>query len=394
MKTIRQKIATLCLSLSAVAAVVGFSSCNNEDEVLKKNGLKTELETSYSRFEQNDYSVQQVLEKTADFCDEFRDRNMQDISIADAVVSIETLWNYGVVTKQSTQEGEEYRDRDFSFTTPLTEDGDVDGESLQGTLSEFLSNVLTAMSGNYLNMGDVSVLSINENSVSFNLKILAYHGDPVLWKWHNRFYAKVVKEYGDTISVPSTYTINPNDYTSETQIEGLAKYMLKTVPYWVVNLSTKSNYTPYDTLHMYVSDVTKISNGGLLLKSDEGSFNGDDFVFDLVTSNDIEDRIIPSYLYYAERFAGNKTLIYITPMGKTDSMYTEYIEVSKSFGYNETFYRGCIPIYRPPVCLLYLFGTYKYALLQPYEELSQQEDLVALVDSRITLPEPLVSFMN
>ncbi|MBR1774292.1 MAG: hypothetical protein IJ759_02090 [Bacteroidales bacterium] len=348
-----KSIKTIAAIMLLTAGTITFTSCNDEDEISKRDSLKkTESVIDLSRFEDIEDSTEDIFRKTVTFSNGFNGDSLRDMSIKDALITMETFWNYGIVAKQSLTVGDSYSEQVFRFSVPVQEeDGTIEGSTLRSHFKLFLRNVFNAMQGKCLNVGDFSVTRFENNIVTFQLVILPFTRQPNILHDQLGPKATYMKNYGDAIYVPSNFTINPNDWElggydeeGEATITNLIYYMQQTQHGVTVNIRS-TDITADETIYPYERYITDINHDNFLLKTDYDSVDGSGPYYPIVTSHEIETRIIPSYLKYIKRVFSEywNIAVSIDPTGQRKNI-DDYAAVVHDLGYSlGYFYQvGCI----------------------------------------------------
>ena len=328
------------LNLSAylliLAGAVIFASCNeDEDDIRSSERLRQKTEMTargdYSAFERNNYSAEEIFKKTAEFSQALKNGNVQDMSVKDAVVTMETFWNYGVVAKQKTEKSGHYDAKDFQFTVPLQNDGNtINGKELEGSFKNFVSEVTSKMNGLYLNAGDISVINYDGNNVTFNLKILAYNGTAIISIDPTIPGVTVFQKYSDIHSmyVPADTTLDPNTFPfnySITPFSGISYVRelrhLLVYAEEIKGFSVAVNLSAYDIVQRYkIKDFFATSND-LYIWQDQPTYTGvaPFWKYKIKDHTYISDTLLPSFIYSIEQDMELATNRYILP--NTDSLH-------------------------------------------------------------------------
>lgn len=202
--------------IAVMFAVVSlaFVSCQDEEDFEERGSFyKTKTIKNLSDFEDNKYSAEEIFNLTLEFSNQLKEGNVKPMEIKQAVVAMETFWNYGIVAKQERIKGESYPAENFQFTVPLTRDKNIiSGEDLEKGFKRFVKEVQAKMQGRVLNNGDMSVIAYDGSSVTFNLQVFGFGGGDHHFDPDPSFppTVDVLKPFGSTINVPSTVTFDPN----------------------------------------------------------------------------------------------------------------------------------------------------------------------------------------
>lgn len=254
---------------------------------------------------------------------------MPDYSIADAVIMLETHFNYGVVYKiPYNQEAEEYYELlNFEFSVPI-QNNKVKGESLKPLYFNFVNNIISQMSNKNMEFSDIYVKDINETTVTFGLDMNPSVKRPY-YPNNYMFGLNKFKESGEAISIPSNRSstwsnmasgdvekvvysfsftrLSPSDYIYTTIVPG---YGFNIFPY--------ATSAPGDLVHfnnIELQDITALS----VLKANNSLYNSGYGsqgwkVFNYLPRVNIKNNLIP---------VGSTNLIdmYL--------LYTDYIKFAK-----------------------------------------------------------------
>ena len=83
------KIYKIAAIMLLTAGTLTFTSCNDEDEMSQRDSLKkTESVIDLSRFEDIDYSTEEIFQKSVNFSNGFYGDSLRDMSITDALITI------------------------------------------------------------------------------------------------------------------------------------------------------------------------------------------------------------------------------------------------------------------------------------------------------------------
>lgn len=264
MKNIKK---TICIALLAIFAV----ACTNEEDFnpsstensINKKSLSSDYR-KYSQYEPVDkYTAADIKSMVNSFNDILNNAGeiMPDYSIEDAVIMLETHFNYGVVYKLPyKQNAEEYFEPlNFIFTIPLR-GTKVNGDSLKPLYFNFVNYILTQMSNKNLELSDIYVADINQTSVTFGLDMTPSIKVP----YNNTlmFANKKFKALNESISIPgniSSIWSNLNSGDIERNV-----HMFSFNRSFDINVFTTIvpayGYHIYDTTTAQVGDVVMYNN--------------------------------------------------------------------------------------------------------------------------------------
>ena len=210
----------------AIAVLAIFTvGCTDENELyngVKSNDpikQKTSVGSSrkHSEYEPTDKYNDKELQKMVNTFNNILNTQgalMPDYSIADAVIMLETHFNYGVVYKLPyNQDAEEYFEQlNFEFTVPIYANK-VKGESLKPLYFEFVEDIIRRMPNKNLEFSDIYVKDINETTVTFGLEMNPSFKLP-FYPNNFMFGIRKFKERGEAINIPSSRYSTWSDWAS------------------------------------------------------------------------------------------------------------------------------------------------------------------------------------
>ena len=194
------------LSIVIVFAVI-IASCTDEKDFIdnkpSKNNKNMEegmQEREYKQYEQIDYGDDLVeMLNNFDAILNQETYNRETYSISEALVTMETYFNYAIVDKQTEyDENISYEKQSISFTAPLLNEDTINLLSLRDIYLDFISNVLTSMGDKYLQFSDIYVSEIDESYITFTLEMAPFN--PNIGFTHPR--AKIVRPIEEDIHLP------------------------------------------------------------------------------------------------------------------------------------------------------------------------------------------------
>lgn len=206
--------------LAAALVALVLTSCTDEADVLDNKPIKNKKTTEenirpYPQYEENDFSESDVIDIVNDFDELIKDTNYldSDFEITHALLAMETYFNYAIVDKQDDYNLElSYNKQTFSFTTPITEAGKINSDTLRQYYLRFVSFVLDSMNYKYLQFSDLYVSSSNDENITFSLDI-----GPYISNYYDIRCTKIIRPSGQDFTLPiGVYTdwnlLNYGDY--------------------------------------------------------------------------------------------------------------------------------------------------------------------------------------
>ncbi|MFA5541537.1 MAG: hypothetical protein WC984_07680 [Bacteroidales bacterium] len=259
------------LFLATVLVALVLTSCTDEADILDNKPIKNKktgeeiIRRPYYEYEQNDYTEEEVITLISDFSTLIKDAqsSVSYFDIPQAVLAMETYFNYAIVDKQTEFDASiSYEKQFFSFTVSVDQEIRVDLLELREAYIEFIENILSDMEDRYLQFSDLYVLEIDELSVTFALEMAPYSSDAVDYN-ELYFREKVVKTVNDIDQILG-YTEYPfstdwvnvsNPYVDKVIRSACKKTIYNTVLYDYRNITVDINeYIIYQTDDILIYD--------------------------------------------------------------------------------------------------------------------------------------------
>lgn len=226
------------LSIVIVFAVI-LASCTDEKDLLDNKPIKnnksfTSLITRpYPEYEEIDFSAEEVINLVSIFDEAMKgEMELTSININEAVLAMETYFNYGVVAKQAIEDTTSYYNFTiFQFEVSLDSLGNINGEELINSYTIFLNNLLEQMNGKYLQFSDLFVKSKDEESIMFALELPRFDEyDAILWDPHK---CKTLNSPDGPFDIPDGAHLDWTNYRSYnyTEIDYRASELCSTYEY-------------------------------------------------------------------------------------------------------------------------------------------------------------------
>lgn len=165
--------------IAAALVALVLTSCTDEADVLdntpimNKKSFTSLITRPYPEYEDIDVTAEEAINLVSNFDEAMKgETELESINIPEAVLAMETYFNYGVVAKQEiTDTTSYYNFQIFQFEVQLDAQGNINGAELVTAYTNFLNNLLGQMNGKYLQFSDLFVKAKGDNSIIFALEL-------------------------------------------------------------------------------------------------------------------------------------------------------------------------------------------------------------------------------
>lgn len=220
--------------LAAALVALVLTSCTDEADVLDNTPIKNKktltqptIERPYPGYEETDMSSADVIQLVSDFNNAMSgESEATTMDITNALLAMETFFNYGVVAKQEIVDTTSYyTGSNFQFEVNLDAQGNIDGAELVDAYTTFLNNFLQQMNGKYLQLSDLFVKAVGNGKVMFALEIPTFTVyDRIIWEPHK---CKILNSSVGPFDIPDGSSINLtnllNQYGNDFDLEKLSE---------------------------------------------------------------------------------------------------------------------------------------------------------------------------
>ncbi|MDD2489617.1 MAG: hypothetical protein PHD62_09145, partial [Bacteroidales bacterium] len=164
------------LSIVIVFAVI-IASCTDEKDFIdnkpskaNKNLEEELIRRPYYQYEQYDISPEELYDDLVEFADAINGaREMPTLNINQALLLMETFFNYAIVDKQEIYDTSiSYENTVFTFTVDLGEEDMIENPNqLRQNFQAFIEDVRAEMGNKYMQFSDLYVLEKDYNFITF-----------------------------------------------------------------------------------------------------------------------------------------------------------------------------------------------------------------------------------